>query len=123
MKFFLCLQATSDCVKCMCNGSLVNRSLRQRGQENQVINTPQLSVCIVMEGEIVDVNVILKQVVRQQFSRTSSGIAFGISRGLGSYFNTGLSFAGLIWLVVGNSEGKKFLAIKNYLEPRDLLDA
>ena len=30
-----------------------------------MINTPQLSMSIVMEGEIVDVNVRLKQIVRQ----------------------------------------------------------
>ena len=41
-----------------------------------MINTPQLSMSIViMEGEIVDVNMTLKQVVRQRFSRTLSGIA------------------------------------------------
>ena len=40
-----------------------------------MINTPQLSMSIVtMEGEIVDVNVRLKQVVQQLFSRTTSGI-------------------------------------------------
>ena len=57
----------------LCNGSWVDRSLRQRGQENEVINTPQLYMPIVMEGEIVDVNMRLKQVVRQWLSRTSSG--------------------------------------------------
>ena len=41
-----------------------------------------------MEEEIVDVNVRLSQGVRQQFSRTSLGIALN-SRGLGSYFKTG----------------------------------
>ena len=47
-----------------------------------MINTPQISMYILtMEGEIVDVNVRLeqvmrlKQVVTQRFSRTSSGIA------------------------------------------------
>ena len=41
-----------------------------------MINTLQLSMYIVtMEGEIVDVNVKLKQVVRQRFFRTLSGIA------------------------------------------------
>ena len=30
---------------------------------------------VTMEGEIVDINMKLKQVVRQQFSRTSSDIA------------------------------------------------
>ena len=35
------------------------------GQENEVINTPQLSMSIAtMEGEIVDVNVRLNQVMR-----------------------------------------------------------
>ena len=38
---------------------------------------------IAMEGEIVDISVRL------------------------SYFKTGPSFAGLMWLVVGNSEGKE----------------
>ena len=41
-------------------------SLRERGQENEVINTLQLSMSIVMEREIVDVNVRPKQVVRQR---------------------------------------------------------
>ena len=58
---------------------------------------------IIMEGEIVNVNVRIKQVVRQQFSRTSSVIA-SIFRGLGSYFKTGPSFAGPTWLVVGNMQ-------------------
>ena len=40
-----------------------------------MLNTPQLSMSIAaMEGEIVDVNMRLNQVVRQQFSRTLSGI-------------------------------------------------
>ena len=64
----------------MCNGSWVDGSLRQCGQENEVINTPQLSMFIVMEGEIVDVNVRLKQVMRQRLSRTSSGIASDFQR-------------------------------------------
>ena len=62
-----------------------------------MINTLQLSMCYAtMEGEIVDVNVGLNQVVRQQFSRHNFH--------LGSYFKTGLLFVGLMWLVVGNSE-------------------
>ena len=61
----------------------------------------------------------LKQIVRQRFSRTSLGIALA----MGSYFKTGPSFAGLMWLVVGNSEGKDFVpSHNNYVEPRDLLD-
>ena len=64
----------------VCNGSRVDGSLRQRGQENEVINTSQLSMFIVMEGEIVDVNVRLKQVVRQRLSRTSLGIALNLQR-------------------------------------------
>ena len=48
------------------------------------------------EGEIVDINVELNQVVRQQFSRYNFHI--------GNYFKTGLLFVGLMWLVVGNSE-------------------
>ena len=44
-------------------------------------NTLQLSMSIVaMEGEIVDVNMRLKQVMRQRFSRTSSGIALNFQR-------------------------------------------
>ena len=40
-----------------------------------MINTPQLSMSIgTMEGEIVDVNVKLNQVMRQRFSRTLLGI-------------------------------------------------
>ena len=40
-----------------------------------MVYTPQLSMSIAtMVGEIVDVNVRLNQVMRQQFSRTSSGI-------------------------------------------------
>ena len=40
------------------DGSWVHGSLRQHGQENQVVNTPQLFMSIAtMEGEIVDVNV------------------------------------------------------------------
>ena len=39
-----------------------------------------LSVSIAtMKGEIVDVNVRLNQVVRQQFFRTSSGIALNLT--------------------------------------------
>ena len=45
-----------------------------------MINTPQLSMSIVMEEEIVDVNIRLKQVMRQLFSRTSSGIASNFQR-------------------------------------------
>ena len=46
-----------------------------------MINTPELSMSIVtMEGEIVDVNVRLKQVVRQQFSITSSDIVSNFQR-------------------------------------------
>ena len=64
----------------LCNGSWVDGSLRQHGQENEVINILQLSMSIVMEGEIVDVNGRLKQVVRQRLSRTSSGIALNFQR-------------------------------------------
>ena len=72
-----------------------------------MINIPQLSKSIAtMEGEIVDVNVRLNQVVRQQFFRASSGIVLH-SRDLGSYFKIGPSFVGLAWLVIGNSEGKE----------------
>ena len=63
-----------------------------------------------MEGEIVDVNVRLNQVVtplvRQQCFRAPSGIALN-SRGLGSYFKIRPLFVGLAWLVIGNSEGKE----------------
>ena len=38
-------------------------------------------------------------------SETSSFVAL-ISRSLGSYFKTGLSFVGLAWLLTGISEGK-----------------
>ena len=62
-----------------------------------MINSPQLSMSFATkEGEIVDVNVGLNQVVRQQFSRHDFH--------LGNYFNTRLSFVGLMWLVVGNNE-------------------
>ena len=64
-----------------------------------MINAPQLSMSIAkMEREILYVNVRLDQVVRQQFSRTSSGI---ISTCV-NYFKTGLSFVGLTWLVIAN---------------------
>ena len=62
-----------------------------------MINTPQLSMSFAtMEGEIVDVNVGLNQIVRQRFSRHNIH--------LGNYFKTGLSFVGLMLLVVGNNE-------------------
>ena len=78
-----------------------------------MINLPQLSMSFAtIGGEIVDVNVGLNQVVRQQFSRHNFY--------LGNYFKIGLSFVdltidyidsvrvyiiyGLTWLVVGNSE-------------------
>ena len=78
---------------------------------------------VTMEGEIVDVNVSLKQVVRQRFAKHRQA-CLQISRGLGSYFKTGQSFAGLTRLVVGISEGKKDFvpSHNNYVEPRDLLD-
>ena len=41
------------------NLSWVDGSLRQHGQ-NEVINTPQFSMSIVMEGGVVDVNMRLK---------------------------------------------------------------
>ena len=93
----------------LCNGSVVHGSLRQHGKGNQMVNTPQLSMFIVtIEGEIVDVNVSLNQVVRQQFSRTSSGITLNFQRP-GFLIQTGLSFVSLMWLVIGNSEGKEVL--------------
>ena len=46
-----------------------------------MVNTLQLSMSIaIVEGEIVEVNVRLNQVVRQQFSRTSSGITLNFQR-------------------------------------------
>ena len=63
-----------------------------------------------MEKEIVDINVGLNQVVRQWFSRHKFH--------LGNYFKIALSFIGLMWLVVGNSED--FVPSKKYVEPRDL---
>ena len=78
-----------------------------------MINTPQLPISFAtMEGEIVDINVGLNQVVRQRFSRYNFY--------LGNYFKIGLSFVGLTWLVVGNSEN--FVPSKKYVESRDLLD-
>ena len=78
-----------------------------------MINTPQLSVCFAtMEGEIVDVNVGLNQVMRQQFFRHNFH--------LGNYFKIGLSFIGLMWLVVSNSED--FVPSKKYVKSRDHLD-
>ena len=65
------------------------------------------------EGEIVDVNVELNQVVRQRFSRYNFHLG-------NYYFKTGLSFVGLTWLVVGNSED--FVPSKKCVEPCDLLD-
>ena len=53
-----------------------------------MINSPQLSMSFAaMEGEIVDVNVGLNQVMRQQLSRHNLH--------LGNYFKTGLLFVGL----------------------------
>ena len=80
-----------------CDGSWVHGSLRQCSQENYVIYGPQLSMTFAtMEGEIVDINVGLNQVMRQRFSWQNFH--------LGNYFKIGLSFVGLTWLVVGNSE-------------------
>ena len=46
-----------------------------------MINTPQLSMSIVMEEEIIDINVTLKQIERQRFSRTQlSGIALNFQK-------------------------------------------
>ena len=46
-----------------------------------------------MQEEIVGVSVRLNQAIRPAaISKTSSFIAFLISRGLGRYFKTGLSF-------------------------------
>ena len=61
-----------------------------------------------MEGEIVDVNVKLNQVVRQRFSRHNFHLVY--------YFKIGVSFIGLMWLVVGNSTD--FVTSKKYMEPR-----
>ena len=79
-----------------------------------MINTLQQSMSFAtMEGEIVDITLGLNQVVRQRFSRHNFH--------LGNYFKTGLSFVGLMWLVVaGNSED--FVHSKKYVEPRDILD-
>ena len=65
------------------------------------------------EGEIVDVNVELNQFVRQRFTRYNFHLG-------NYYFKTGLSFVGLTWLVVGNSED--FVPSRKYVEPCDLLD-
>ena len=74
--FFL-FQATS-----LCNGSWVHTgSLRQHGQENQVIITLQLSMDIAtMEEEIVGVSVRLNQAMRQQFPKTWSCMALNFQR-------------------------------------------
>ena len=78
-----------------------------------MINLPQLSMSFAtIGGEIVDVNVGLNQVVRQQFSRQN----FHLS----NYFKTGLQFVGLTWLVVGNN--KDFVPSKKQVELRNLLD-
>ena len=78
-----------------------------------MINSPQVSMSFATtEGEIVDVNVGLNQVVRQQFSRHNFH--------LGNYFKTGLQFVGLTWLVVGNN--KDFIPRKKQVEPHNLLD-
>ena len=65
----------------------------------------------------------LKQVVRQQFSSTSSGIALNFQRP-GQLLKTGSSFAGLTWLVVGNIEEKERFCSQpnNYVELCYLLD-
>ena len=49
-----------------------------------------------IEREIVDINVRLNQVVRERFSKHNFH--------LGNHFKTGLSFVGLTWLVIDNSE-------------------
>ena len=62
-----------------------------------MINLLQLSMSFAtMEGEIVEVNVGLNQVVRKRFSRHNYHPD--------NYFKTGLLFFGLTWLVVGNNE-------------------
>ena len=68
-----------------------------------------------MEGEIVDVNVGLNQV--QSWDSDFPGI---ISTWVANYFKIGLSFVGLTWLVVGNSED--IASSKKYVEPHDHLD-
>ena len=46
-----------------------------------MVNIPQLSMSIAtMEGEIIDINVRINQVMKQQYSRTSSGIALNFLR-------------------------------------------
>ena len=78
-----------------------------------MINIPQSSISFAtMEGEIVDINVGLNQVLRQRFSRHNFH--------LGNYLKIGLSFVGYTWLVVGNSDN--FVPSKKYVEPHDLLD-
>ena len=75
-----CLMATSI-VSVVWWYSWVHESLRQHGQGKHMVNILRLSMSITtMEGEIVDINVRLNQVVRQQFSRTSSGIALNFLR-------------------------------------------
>ena len=45
-----------------------------------MINRLQLSMSVVIKGEIVDINVRLKQLMRQRFSRTLLGIALNFQR-------------------------------------------
>ena len=74
-----------------------------------------------MEGEIVDVNVRLKQVVRQQFSRTSWGIASEAWVVTSRLNHRLLAWRG--WWLVTVKEKEYFVPNHNkYVEPHDILD-
>ena len=55
---------------------------------------------IVMEGEIINVNVRLKQVMRVIFQNIVRRSFKFPEAWVATYFKTGPSFAGLMWLVV-----------------------
>ena len=90
------------------DGSWVHGSLRQHGQGNQMVNTPQLSMSITtMEGEIVDANVRLNQLWLKHWAIFQNIVRHNwISRGLGYYSKTGMAFIGLTWLLVAKVKEK-----------------
>ena len=60
--------------------------------------------------------------MRQQFFRTSSGLALNFQRP-GLLLQDWIFVVGLTWVVVGTSEGKeRFVPKDDFVEPRDLLN-
>ena len=61
---------------------------------------------VTLEEEIIDINVRLNQTMRQWFLRTSSGAALKFQRP-GYLLQDWITIFSVVWLVVGNSEGKE----------------